>query len=51
MTLRGRDGGGVAEEWYWTENCPILLHVLRVSKLFGVNLFGYIVIIERFKCK
>jgi hypothetical protein len=47
-------GPGMGEttmEWYRTKMCPILLHVFGVSKLFDVNLLGYIMTIERFKCK
>jgi hypothetical protein len=44
--------GGAAVEWYETQKiCPELLHVFGVSQVFGVDLLGYRLTVERSKCK
>ncbi len=44
--------GGAAVEWYETQKFVVeLLHVFGVSQVFGVDLLGYRVTVERSKCK
>ncbi len=51
MTLRSGDAGSSSGTVRDTEICPELLHVFGVSQVFGVDLLGYRVTVERSKCK
>jgi hypothetical protein len=51
MTLGSGDGGSSSGMVRDTEICRELLHVFGVSQVFGVDLLGYRVTVERSKCK